>query len=181
MKHASCQINLLVCLVSFLHVPIITALSQHGSDSSYDYNAILQNAHQSDCARCPIPILISPESPLRSCKLQKFNQLSRPTTASHLVLKMCSCKMKKPDDDEELVVPNRPRRQVCSQSSSGHNLYTLPARVEPLGAIQCIHVHEQPNCAEVSRRTESSLSKPSCRARLALQFTNGISHLGQDS
>lgn len=39
------------------------------------------------------------------------------------------------------------------------------------------HVHEQPNCAVVSRRTDSSLSKPLRRALLAPHFANGLVRL----
>ncbi len=58
-----------------------------------------------------------------------------------LLFSMCFCKIEKLHYDEELVVPNRPRQQTSrlspsSQSVTGHNLSSLPPRLEPFGAVQ---------------------------------------------
>lgn len=55
---------------------------------------------------------------------------------------MCFCKVEKSDHDEELVVPNRPRRQASQRRSPSSQLYgrrnlsMLPRGLEPLGADQ---------------------------------------------
>ena len=55
---------------------------------------------------------------------------------------MCFCKVEKPNRDEELVIPNRPRQQVShrlscsSESTSGHNIAVVPSRLQPRGAVQ---------------------------------------------
>lgn len=55
---------------------------------------------------------------------------------------MCFCNIEKPDRDVDFMLPNRPRRRASlplsssSQLSTGHNLSTLPRRIEPLGAFQ---------------------------------------------
>lgn len=61
---------------------------------------------------------------------------------------MCFCNIEKLDHDEELVVPNRPRLSSSSQIISGHNLYTLPPRLEPFGAVKS---YSRPRTVELRR------------------------------
>lgn len=65
---------------------------------------------------------------------------------------MCFCNIEKPDRDVEFMLPNRPRRQSLqrlsssSRLSTGHNIFTLPRRIEPLGAFQ---TNSRPRTAEL--------------------------------
>ena len=55
---------------------------------------------------------------------------------------MCFCKVEKPNRDEELVIPNRPRQQAShrlscsSKSTGGRNIAVIPSGLQPRGAVQ---------------------------------------------
>lgn len=85
------------------------------------------------------------------------------------------------------MIPNRPRRQGSQrlfsfpQLGSGHNLSILPARVEPLGAVQS---YSRCRTAELRRRIWQDrvvFAKTITPCLSGPHFANGLHCLGKDS
>lgn len=70
---------------------------------------------------------------------------------------MCFCKIEKPDHDEEVVVPNRPRRQApqrlshSSRLGSGQNVSSVPARVDTMETLGAVQPYSCPRTVELRR------------------------------